>query len=721
MLAHAAGRLRLVLLSRGEPALDLHRFAVAGELLRVSEADLVMDDHEVAEVLRLGGASSLVGTVAAVADRTRGWACGVRRAAVALEAGASVADALDDSDRALEDHLAIEVLGELPASVRNLLVWTSLIDAVPPEAVRLVLGADSDGELDRVMSDLGMIQRSPDGSLTCHPLLRDAARALLPLERPAAVGEREAHAGLVRWLAGHDEPEAAVELCLAAGDWPLAAALLVESHAVPRLVSGTADPWVRRATARAEVKAAEPLLNAAVILARRDLLAAQVAVTAATCDPGPREARALAGAFLELGLARFSGRPVQDLELLPRARQLLAQASVVDRADLVDLAACLDAFAGAVELASGEVDPAIVTLTRGADLVGLGGGARQASLDCAGQLALLEAYLGDLDLATRRAGGVLQEAAGEPLAGVAHAHVAMAWVLAERGQSAEAQVRLELARDRSAPSKEPWLAVTTRLVEARLMTTRGRPDEAIRIAAFRGLSQAPIADWLAGLVTVVTAEAMLAAGEPQQALAAVTMGLPAGSPERSVLTATARRDIGDVRGAAAAMASAADDLLLAPRATQLQGWVLQARLAFDRGESHRANLLVERVLRVASAEEFRRPLHGDGEWLRWFLDRDGSALRTHRPFVRSLLGTAEPSPRGRASWVSPEQALLEPLTERETQVLELLAQMCSTDEIAAELFVSVNTVKTHLKGIFRKYAVKRRVDAVRRGRELGVC
>ena len=54
-------------------------------------------------------------------------------------------------------------------------------------------------------------------------------------------------------------------------------------------------------------------------------------------------------------------------------------------------------------------------------------------------------------------------------------------------------------------------------------------------------------------------------------------------------------------------------------------------------------------------------------------------------------------------------------------MLELLAQMCSTDEIAAELFVSVNTVKTHLKGIFRKYAVKRRVDAVRRGRELGVC
>ena len=140
------------------------------------------------------------------------------------------------------------------------------------------------------------------------------------------------------------------------------------------------------------------------------------------------------------------------------------------------------------------------------------------------------------------------------------------------------------------------------------MTACGRPDEAIRIAALRDLPQAPATvDWLAGQVTAVSAEAMLAAGEPQQAIAAVTVGLPVGSPERSVLTATARRDIGDVRGAAAAMASVADDLLLAPRATQLQGWVLQARLAHDRGQSHRANLLVERVLRVAGAEEFRRP------------------------------------------------------------------------------------------------------------------
>ena len=54
-------------------------------------------------------------------------------------------------------------------------------------------------------------------------------------------------------------------------------------------------------------------------------------------------------------------------------------------------------------------------------------------------------------------------------------------------------------------------------------------------------------------------------------------------------------------------------------------------------------------------------------------------------------------------------------------MLDLLARMYSTDEIAATLFVSANTVKTHLKGIYAKLCVNRRADAVRRGRQLGLC
>ncbi|MFF1629529.1 response regulator transcription factor, partial [Streptomyces sp. NPDC058272] len=68
----------------------------------------------------------------------------------------------------------------------------------------------------------------------------------------------------------------------------------------------------------------------------------------------------------------------------------------------------------------------------------------------------------------------------------------------------------------------------------------------------------------------------------------------------------------------------------------------------------------------------------------------------------------------------PPVPVVEELSGRERDVVERLAQMMSTEQIAADLFVSVNTVKTHLKSVYRKLAVSRRHDAVRRARELGL-
>ena len=272
-------------------------------------------------------------------------------------------------------------------------------------------------------------------------------------------------------------------------------------------------------------------------------------------------------------------------------------------------------------------------------------------------------------------------------------------------------------------AREPWLVVARHLVEARLLIASARPDEAMRLAASPEHAPEGIAssEWFTDLLISLSAEASLAAGEPKEALGLVTSGLVAGSAARAVLTAVARRDLRDVRGAGAALASAGHDLPGAPRALQLQGWVLEARLAHEQDDLDRASLLVERALRVASVEGLRRPLTGDAAWLRWFLNRDGAAVRDHRAFVLSLMVTEQGATRTLQPSLASAELVLEPLTERETQVLALLALMCSTEEIAAELFVSANTVKTHLKGIFRKYGVNRRVDAVRRGRELGVC
>jgi ATP/maltotriose-dependent transcriptional regulator MalT len=118
----------------------------------------------------------------------------------------------------------------------------------------------------------------------------------------------------------------------------------------------------------------------------------------------------------------------------------------------------------------------------------------------------------------------------------------------------------------------------------------------------------------------------------------------------------------------------------------------------------------------------------DWEWLRRSVDRDPNLLRRHRTFLATCAhvvgGTLRPASKApTAPTVGAGTDLSQPrlLTTRESDVLVLLAQMNSTEEIAGALVVSTNTVKTHLKGIFAKLGVSRRVDAVRRGQELGLC
>jgi|tagenome__1003787_1003787.scaffolds.fasta_scaffold20985398_4 LuxR family maltose regulon positive regulatory protein len=720
LLDHAGRSLRLVLLSRAEPALPLHRYSAAGELARLTDRDLVMDDVEIAGVLRLANVATDRSVVAAVAAHTSGWACGVRRAAVDLVDAADLTSAMQETDGAIEDFLTREVLTAMTPSVRRLLLWTSVVERVPAGVVRAVLGADSRRAVDEALAGTGLVQQSPDGLLSCHPLLRSAARAQLELEQPDRGRARRRRA--VRWFADHGAADAAVELSAATQDWAGVASILVQAQAVPRVMAGTADLALRRAAERHEVQAEEPLVRAAVALSRADPLTAEAALANALASPRQESpAQLVAMAFLQLGIARLSGRPVPDADLVPRTRGLLAQADPTPSDGIADLSILLDAYAGAAHLMSGQVEHAAATLTRGAGHLSVA--CHPSAGDCSGQLALLDAYRGNLREAARRASVLLAGAAGEPRAWVAHAHVALAWVHVERGDYSQAAARLGRLESSGAGSREPWLFLAGQVVEARTLIDSGRPDEALRLAGSwpTALEGGAPSEWLVGQATSVSAEALLALGESQQALALVTSGLAAGSPDRAVLTAEARRRIGDLRGAGAALVSAADELRRAPRGTQVRAWLLEARLVHERGELDRSILLLERALRVASAEGLRRPLAGDGPWLQWLLPRDGTCLRQYLPFVQSLRGVPAAEPSGSSLLTVSTESLLEPLTERETQVLRLVAQMCSTDEIAAELYVSPNTVKTHVKGILRKYGVSRRVDAVRRGRELGSC
>jgi ATP/maltotriose-dependent transcriptional regulator MalT len=224
-----------------------------------------------------------------------------------------------------------------------------------------------------------------------------------------------------------------------------------------------------------------------------------------------------------------------------------------------------------------------------------------------------------------------------------------------------------------------------------------------------------------GQVSVASAEACVAAGWERRALALLTPLPTVVLAEAGVVVASALLEIGDVRGARATLAGIWAQEDSAPLDNQLRSWLLEARIALGEQDPDLARCLVDRALRVAATEGMHRPFLLEAGWLRAFVERDLVLVRRHRALVEMLPREPVRLPRTATGVTLPNAVLVERLTERESQVLELLDRMYSTDEIARELYVSPNTVKTHLKGIFRKLGVNRRVDAVRRGRELGLC
>ena len=138
------------------------------------------------------------------------------------------------------------------------------------------------------------------------------------------------------------------------------------------------------------------------------------------------------------------------------------------------------------------------------------------------------------------------------------------------------------------------------------------------------------------------------------------------------------------------------------------------------GQMGRAREALDHSLRLAAAETLRRPVIEAAPRLRRFLRRDGDLAERNAWLGAPITGietlatrTAGAPPARRAS------PIVELLTDKEMEVLRYLAALFSTEEIAHTMFVSVNTVKTHVRGILRKLAASRRNEAIRRARELG--
>jgi LuxR family maltose regulon positive regulatory protein len=372
-------------------------------------------------------------------------------------------------------------------------------------------------------------------------------------------------------------------------------------------------------------------------------------------------------------------------------------------------------------------------------------------------LGIAELWTGDLTDAERHlqsARGAAGEAGRDWLVLIAIAHLAMV-----AGLSADYTRATRLAREaialagtrgweRTWPTGTAQMALTVSALlagrvgeaevtladaQAALSSTRERPLRAClsqlrsSVLAARGDHEAALAVLIDGQEQLgewplratikehfVAREALLRAelGDRERAMSLLAEG---DSFPLAVVLAEMELAAGDHTAARATLAEWRDELERARTPSGVRGWIVDA-LALDAVADHAgAAASLERALDRAEPNGLRSAILGFGRSLQPLLRRHARHGTAHGALVGEIVETLE---RQNGTKGHHAELMIEPLSPREHAVLRYLPTMMSNQEIAAELFVSVNTVKTHLKSIYRKLDVQDRREAVRRARTL---
>ncbi|MFJ8578434.1 LuxR C-terminal-related transcriptional regulator [Micromonospora sp. NPDC093277] len=741
LLRHTDGRLRLVAGVRTDPPLSLHRWRLAGELTEVGPDDLAFTDDEVADLLVAHGVPLPATAVPRLRERTGGWPAGLRFAALALRAQADPARAVDRFGGDQPDvaaYLRDEVLGPLDPAARDVLRRSAVAAAVCADLADAVAGRADAGQVLAELARAGGFVQHDGGTppwYRCHPLLADLLHD--ELDRLAPDELRDLHLRAAGWYAGNDRPAEALRHALAGGEWNRATELLIARwpELAPYEREAPAGPpppeppaaAVRRDPELALACAAERAYGGDVAGAEHHL---RRAVEQGRDLPAPRRDRfrRLATA-LELTLARLTG---DRAEVRRAAARLVATRTVAGLGDDprtgagedADIRAVAGTALGLVALAEGEL-PAAGERFAQARAAARAAGRPRTELVGASRSALLEAARGRL----RAAEGTAREALATPTCqgwssrlDCGHAYLALALVAWHRDDSAEAVAHLALAGPATA---EPAAAALAALCRADLLAEEGGSAAALRALA-EARERAPGRE-LAAWLTAAEARLRAGVGDVDTARTLLTDALPGfdtGGAEAAALgVALARVELraGNPRAAGPALPDwATPGAESWPLPVRLAAGLLDAVLAAGGGDERRAGRVLEQVLDLAEPDGYRRVFTHAEPGVRDLLAAHLDSGTAHWATVSDLLRGAderrsdEPAYRpGR-----PERTLDEPLTERELTILRYLQSILSNVEIAGELSLSVNTVKTHVRNIYRKLDATRRREAVQRAREL---
>jgi LuxR family maltose regulon positive regulatory protein len=755
--------MQLVLASREEPPLPLARWRVNGVLAELRVAELRFQQDEGVQFLTsVMGLALPVEVAATLVDRSEGWPAALQLAALTLREGqspATIAASFRGSHRHLVDYLAAEVLQRQPPAVQCFLLYTALCERFcAPLADAMLAEGDWQTAGEQLLRAKSGEHRAPDNIKSAQEILAYLDQAnlfVVPLdaerrwyryhtlfgeflrERLQRVAPQRVPLLLqkaARWHEQQGEPEVAIGYWLR-GD-PTAAADLIE-HVGRKLLLrseiATVLGWIDQLPP--EMEATRPglaLLRAWSLALSGDLDAVELVlqrIEAAPTADGAAQSEVLAIRATVAGLRREIARTI---ELAQRARIELPEESVLVRAVVALMLGTASYLGGSQVTAIQAFEEAALLGQRGELMIvalfalhqlgllyrasGQLGRAAQAyeralayaetkyprqgalaerPIPVAGAvyvgLGMLKYEWNDLDEAERLLSqGLLLGRQGRNLEILMMAPIWLARVYAARGRRAQARQAiaeaLVAARQTGVQRLNHWLEAE----QARLAFVIDDPQLAFAWDRERRLDPAGPVTYLEEIDLLALAQMLAARGDSNHALSLLT---------RLLQLAESEQRLGSV----------------------IEILALTAITRAAAGDGPRARRDMLRALRLAAPEGYRRTLLDLGAPCQAVLVecRTGLNQSTQTDLANYLEQLLAAFPGQAAAIVTPE-VLVEPLSPRELEVLLLVEQGLSNQDIADKLIVGLSTAKKHINNIFGKLGVNSRTQALARARQLGL-